>query len=325
MHSARSLILDWLERGLIDPSKLRVAFELGGVLPTAAQWRRFLDRLLLWAGTVFVGAAVIFFFAFNWDALDRLAKLGIVEALLLAALGLVWHLGLERAAGKAALLGAALVTGTLLALIGQIYQTGADTFELFAVWAAAILPWTLLARFPALWLLWIVLVNLAVWLYFRTFGWLLNGVFGVTFGAERQLWLLFALNSAALAIWEAGAVRIAWLRERWALRLIATASGALVTAIAARYVLDWRSASGWALPAWLGWLGAVYALYRYRVKDLYALAGGVLSIIVVTVFFLSRHLLERGDAGAFLVIGLVVIGLSAAGGWWLREIATEGA
>lgn len=321
MHSPRSLILDWAERGAIEPAKLRAALELGGVLPTAQQWRRFLDRLLLWSGTVFLGAGAVFFFAFNWDALDRLAKLGLVESSLLAALGLVWRLGLDRAAGKAALLGAALLAGTLFALIGQIYQTGADTFELFAVWAAAILPWALLARFPALWLLWIVLVNLAVWLYFRTFGWM----FDVVFGPERQLWLLFALNTAALAIWEAGAARIAWLRERWALRLIATASGAFVTALAARTVLEWRGTSGWALLAWLVWLAAAYGLYRHRVKDLFVLAGGVLSVIVVAAFFLARHLLERGDAGGFLVIGMVVIGLSAAGGWWLREIAKEGA
>ncbi len=321
MHSARSLILEWAERGMIDPARLRAALETGEVLPGAGRWRRFLDRLLLWTGTAFLAAAVVFFFAFNWDALDRLAKLGIAEALLLATLGLVWRLGLERMAGKAALFGAALAAGTLFALIGQIYQTGADTFELFAVWAGAILPWALIARFPALWLLWLVLVNLATWLYFRTFGWL----FSFLFGTEHQLWLLFALNTAALAIWEAGATRIAWLRERWALRLVATASGAFVTALAVRYVFDGRSASGWALPAWLAWLAAAYVIYRSRVKDLYVLAGGVLSVVVVIASFLSEHLLERGDAGAFLVIGLTVIGLSAAGGWWLREIAKEGA
>ena len=49
----------------------------------------------------------------------------------------------NRPAGKAALLAAALLTGGLLALIGQTYQTGADTFELFATWAALILPWVL--------------------------------------------------------------------------------------------------------------------------------------------------------------------------------------
>ncbi len=321
MRTARNLILDWVERGAIDSARLRAALEAAGALPSAMQWRSFLDRLLLWAGTVFLAVAVIFFFAFNWDALDRLAKLGIVEALLLAALGLVRRLGLERAAGKAALFGAALVAGALFALIGQIYQTGADTFELFAVWAAAILPWALLARLPALWLLWLVLVNLCAWLYFQTFG----GLFNIAFGAERQLWLLFALNTAALAIWEAGAARIAWLRERWALRLIATASGAFVTALAVRYVFDWRSSSGWALPVWLAWLAAAYAIYRSRVKDLYVLAGGVLSTVVVVASFLSEHLLQRSEAGGFLLIGLVVIGLSAAGGWWLRELAKEDA
>ena len=45
-----------------------------------------------------------------------------------------------------------LFTGALLALVGQTYQTGADTYELFALWAFAITAWVAVARLPALWL-----------------------------------------------------------------------------------------------------------------------------------------------------------------------------
>lgn len=319
MAQARDEILDWVQQGRIAPERLRAALEAGGALPGAGDWRRFLDRLLLWLGAVMLATAAIFFFAFNWQEMGRLAKIGLVEVLTLGALVLVWRLGLERAAGKASLLAASLLVGALLALIGQIYQTGADSYELFAVWAAAILPWALVGRLPALWILWLALVNLAVSLYFLTSGLL----WGLVFAPERLGWLLFGLNTAALLAWEAlAAAGIDWLRERWSVRILATASGAVITALAVHDVADWRSASGWGAPVWLAWLAAAYAAYRHKIKDLYVLAGGVLSVIVVAATFLGKHMPMK-DAGALLFIGLVVIGLSAAGGWWLKTIANE--
>lgn len=107
-----------------------------------------------------------------------------------------WRLGLERAAGKAALLAASLLVGALLALAGQIYQTGADTWELFAVWALMVFPWVAASRFSALWLFWLGLLNVASSLYFRTWG----SFFGLFFDTETQLWWLFALDTAALCV-----------------------------------------------------------------------------------------------------------------------------
>jgi len=320
MKHDRQDILDWSEAGRIAPEALRRALEAGGVLPDRDQWRDFLDRLLLWLGVVMVASALVFFLAYNWEALGRYARFALAEGLLLAALAYLGAKGVERAAGKAVLVSAAIFTGALFALIGQTYQTGADPYELFAVWALAILPWALLGRLPALWILWLALVNLAVVLYFQAF----RGVFGVLFGPERQLWLLFGLNTLALAAWELLArTGFDWLRERWAARVIATAGGACITALAMFAVLDTQGA--WLeLLVWLAWIGAAYAVYRRRLKDVYVLAGGVLSAIVVVASFLSRHLLDRHfEAGGLLLIGLVVIGMSAAGGYWLKQVAGE--
>jgi len=319
MANPRNEILEWIEQGRIEQRNLRRALELGEVLPTAAEWRRFLERLLLFMGSAMLAAGVIFFVAHNWQELGRYTKFGLAEALMLVALALVWRLGLNRASGKATLLVTALLTGALLALVGQTYQTGADTFELFAAWAVAILPWVLVSRFPALWILWLALLNLAITLYFHVFG----GWFGIVFGPERQLWLLFWLNTAALVAWEAAAASgIDWLRERWAVRLIATASGALVTVLAVFAVFGSKAGAGWSAIAWLAWLAAAYMVYRSRIKDVYVLAGGVLSVIVVAATFLSKHLI-RAEAFGFLIVGLFVIGMSAAAGYWLKRVASE--
>lgn len=319
MANPRDEILDWSEQGRIAPGRLRAALEAGGALPGANDWRRFLDRLLLWMGTVMLACSAIFFFAFNWAEMGRLAKIGLVEAPILGALFLLWRLGLERASGRAVLFAAALLTGGLLALIGQIYQTGADTWELFAVWAAAILPWTLVGRLAPLWVLWLALLNLAVSLYYLTFGFL----WGFVFAPQRLMWMLFGLNTGALVAWEAcAAAGLEWLRERWSARVVATASGTLITWLALTDVFDWRSSSHWGLPLWLGWMAAAYAAYRRWLKDVYVLAGGVLSAIVVIAALFGKSL-SHSDAGGFLFMGLVIIGLSAAGGWWLKSVINE--
>ena len=163
---SRSEVLDWIEAGRIAPGAERRALRAAGMIPARAEWRGFLAQLALWLGTVALAAAVIFFFAFNWDDLGRFAKFGLLEAAIVAGLLALWWTGLDGTAGKALLTLLSLLVGALLALTGQVYQTGADTYELFAWWAVLILPWVVVGRFSPLWLLWLGLVNLAVWFYF---------------------------------------------------------------------------------------------------------------------------------------------------------------
>lgn len=321
MTDTRHIVLDWVERKHIAVPDLARALAVAGALPSREEWRQFLDRLLLWMGTVLVAAGVIFFLAYNWKELGRFGKFALVEALVVAALLMFWRLGPDRSAGKAALFGAGLCLGALLALIGQTYQTGADTFELFGTWAAMILPWALIGRSTALWLLWLTLVNLAIALYFQAFP----SVFGILFGTERMLWALFAFNTVGLAVWETVAARgAAGLSRRWGPRLLATASGGFVTLLAMMQIIDAGNSGVSGVFAWLAWLAAAWAMYRNAVRDVFVLAGGVLSVIVVVATFFVRHL-STNDASGFLLVGIVVIALSAAGGWWLKRLAAEDA
>jgi uncharacterized membrane protein len=321
MRVARDVIIEWIEQGHVRSQDLPQAFVLAGVTPDGNAWRHFIAGLLLWLGAVLLAAGTIFFFAYNWQALGRFAKFGLLEGLFVAAAAAAWYYGLEKIAGQAFLLLAALLTGALLALIGQTYQTGADPYELFAVWALLILPWVAVVRVAALWLMWVALLNLAIVLYFQAF----RGLFGVVFADGNLLWILFALNTAALAAWEFAAFRgVNWMRGRWPARAFATASGALAATLALWAIFDGRSSIGpFALSAYALWMAAVYFYYRHRKRDLFMLAGGVLSAIVVVAAFLGDSMLERADAGGFLFIGLVVIGMSAAGALWLKKIGAE--
>jgi uncharacterized membrane protein len=321
MAGPRKQILDWARQGCLPAGALPEALRIGGAEPSPDDWRRFLDRLALWLGAVFLAAAVIFFMAYNWLALGRFAKFGLVEAGIAAAVGLCWRMGVDRTAGKAALLTAALLAGSLLALVGQTYQTGADPWELFAFWALAIFPWAAAGRFGALWLFWIGLLNLAAVLYHQAFG----GLFGALLGDETLWWVLFGLDSLALGAWElaASVTGAAWLSERWPPRVLAVASGGLITALALEGILGSRASDPAAVLGYCAWLAAAYLAYRYWKPDLFVLSGGVLSAIIVVACLLAKGLMDRFEAGGLLFIGLVVIGLSALAGYWLKAVSAE--
>ncbi|HXT69042.1 MAG TPA: DUF2157 domain-containing protein [Vicinamibacterales bacterium] len=319
---ARRVILEWAEQGAVPPEHIDRALALTGVTPGASEWRRFISALLFWLGALLFAAGVIFFFAYNWDALGRFAKFGLVEALLAASIVAAAVAGPDKTAGKAALLLASMLTGALLALIGQTYQTGADTFELFAWWAVLILPWAIAARTPAVWLLIVLLVNLAVAFYFTAFRRFLF------FGGndESLVWALAVLNAVILIAWEFGTwFGPQWMQERWPRRIISVASGTTVTVLAVWGLFESREVGQLSIPAYAAWLVAAYAFYRHFSRDLFVLAGGVLSVIVFVTALLGKTLLDHAEAGGFLIIGVAVIGMSAAGAMWLRSVAAEDA
>ena len=162
------------------------------------------------------------------------------------------------------------------------------------------------------------MLNIAIIFYYSTIG----GLFGWVFAPDLLLWVLFVLNTIALAVWELFALMRA--QERWAIRLVATASGGLITTLAIFGVLGLHGNNGLGLAAWGVYYLAVYMLYRHIVLDVYVLAGSVLSIIIVVTTFLGEMMLKSSNApGALLLIGLVVIGLSGAGGWWLKQVVNE--
>jgi uncharacterized membrane protein len=321
MSEHRTEILDWIAQGRLQSDALPTALRVAGLSPGRADWREFFNYLTLWLGATLCAVGIIFFFAYNWQAMGRFAKFGLVEIFIIASLALSWRLNFNRVTGQALLLFATLLVGALLALVGQTYQTGADTYELFTVWAMAVLPWVAVSCFAPLWLFWLGLINMAATLYYQTFG----GLFGWLFDSGQILWAVFILNTAALCIWEIAAyLGVSWLRERWSVRILAVASGSLITILATWTILDFNEHHKiTALPVYLVWMTAAYIVYRHVTKDVFVLAGGVLSAIIFITVWLSKLMLEHDDGGAFLFIWLVIITLSAIGGFWLKSVVNE--
>jgi uncharacterized membrane protein len=149
----------------LDEAASRRAMEIAGLIPAAAAWRRYIDYFLMALGVALILTGAAAFLAWNWADLGRMSKFALLQGGIVLTVVAAWRLGLDSVAGRAGLLAAAILVGLLLALYGQVYQTGADPYGLFLTWAIMVLPLVLIGRQAGLWLLLVVLANLTLILY----------------------------------------------------------------------------------------------------------------------------------------------------------------
>lgn len=312
-------------RGLLDAPALERALRITGHLPDRTGWRSFIERALLVLGVLFLLSGIFFFFAYNWADMHYLAKLAVVEVAILIAVGFSQWLGLGRGTGQVALLVASLLVGALLAVFGQAYQTGANSYRLFLNWALLILPWALIGNFAPLWFALLVLVNLA-------YAFFCEQVLGLD--GYPLLESLFLLNAVALLCWEIAESRgsARWL-ARWFPRLIAVAAFFFVTFPTLEYIFNWSSQPWEGMRQWffapglyVAFLAAVLLVYLYRVRDLFMLTLALASVIVVITALVGRAV---DFDGTFIFLGMsaLVIGQATLAVLWLRRVqaAWEGA
>lgn len=320
MASTRRELISLIEQGVIPPEQVARAVQASGLLPSHRAWALFIDRLLLWLGGLSLAFAVLFFIAYNWAEMGRWLRFGVVQAAIVLAVGIAIWPKASPMVQRVALTSATLLVGVLLALFGQVYQTGADPWQLFFTWALLALPWVWVARFELLWVLWLGLLNLAVGLYFRTWG----GPFGVLVSSDAVLWGLFGLNTLALITWEWGARYRDWPRQ-WAVRLLAVGSGVPITLLMMTLIADAGLVWSPVLVIYPFWLAALYGIYRYWRPDLFMIAGGCVSALTVTTLLLARVLLWDGDwqEGSLLLITIVVLAMGAGAVVWLKWLHRE--
>ena len=320
MISPRNQLIELIEQGAIPMEKVGDALTVAKVAPDGKAWQTFIGHLLLWLGGLALAFAVMFFIAFNWNDIGRFAKFGIVEGLIILAIVAYCKFGEHTATSKVSLLVATIFLGVLLALYGQTYQTGADPWQLFFNWALMMLPWAIIGRFAAIWIVWVVLINISIVLYHQTFG----GAFWFIFSSDTgMLWLAFFFNTLVLITWEFLTETWRWLSERWAIRLLAVASGVPINWLVLHAIFNSRDASVLPGLVWAIWLALLFCIYRKIRPDLFMLAGGCLSAIAVSVSFLGKHMLKDGSPGDFLLLALLVIGMGAGAAFWLKNVHQE--
>ncbi|MDR2195947.1 MAG: GDYXXLXY domain-containing protein [Gallionellaceae bacterium] len=237
---------------------------------------------------------VICWMAANWDVFHRLTKLSLVGALLLLAA--ITSILVPRARTPALLLALAAV-GALLALIGQIYPSGADAWELFAYWTLFGLPFALAARHDAVWVLWVIVASVAIGLW-----------------REQTNVLMFAeyIDVVASDSLESG---LNWRETIWTSCALAIALACVFAPIAPLRALT--GAASWAFR--LASLGAVFLVTYTGLEHMFTMDFNgfpfvsMLVLLVAAVALLRLRPLELG------VLSLVFAGLDALLiGWIFR-------
>lgn len=303
----------------LESNALEYALRRIKVLPDDGAWRNFLDNMFLLLGITLLSVGVVFFFAYNWNDMGRFTKFGLLEAGILIMVLFATVRGLEYLSAQAAILAASILVGALLAFYGQTYQTGADMFELFLFWAILISPWVFVNRFAPLWLLWLILLNISLILFWTQ----VVEFSGPEISIELYL-LLFLLNGTALIIWEV-ASNIEWLQGKWLgiTLFVATMTTLIVPTLATIIDFDiiWQENMLFGLITGLYVFITIFSIwyYRYQRHDLLLLAV-CLSGILATLTTLIGVSLPLDEVVLFLLLAILVIGQATLATKWLLYI-----
>jgi uncharacterized membrane protein len=289
-------------------------YSKAGFKPSIQTWIGFISKFVLSLGVLFTVSGVIFFFAYNWSELHKFSKLSIVGGAIIATTIITLFYQLNKFHAQLSLLAVAVFIGSLLAVFGQIYQTGANAYDLFLNWAMLITGIVLISNFKPLWFLWLALINTAL-IFFA--------------GQILRHWIdplafisLFVVDTIALVIYEYFYLRKQDLfASRWLPRIIGFAAiSSLTIAGIAGIVTDFEN-SGHILCILLA-LGSyvgTFLFYSRKVYDLSSIAVTCICIIAM-IFTTVLKAADYDTASIFFIGGFITVGLTIASAFILIKI-----
>lgn len=307
----------------LSPPAIARALDIATATPSRTEWQRFLARTLTLLGVALVLAGIVCFFAYNWSRIGRFGKLGLIEAGIVVATLVGWW-RLPRLSGQIALTAAAVLVGPLFGVIGQSYQTGADPYTLFLTWTLVIIPWVVAARFTTLWVVEVVVLDVALALWW-----------GQAVGPSTddswvgRLLLIALVHTTAIVAWEWQYRRpTPWLREKWAAHELALAGFIALVVGGSWFVVEpthYGGAFNWggavALAALIGTIASAFWYYqRFRLDRFMVTVAGAAGLALAAVV-VGRVLIEDLDLDAFgwLFLAIFIVGEITFGLRWLRQ------
>jgi len=298
--------------GVLGPAALERALELTRRRPTADSWYRFARFQLIILGTVLAVAGAIFFIAANWDVFTPQARMGLAAAAMAAATLAGGWIGLDKLSGRAAALAGGLLFGPLMALVGQVYQTGADAYELFLAWSLVLAGYALAIRFAGAWITALLLGVVTTYLW-------IDQALGSNPFETPGLWASLALAAALTAL---ALARRVTRRESDALGAVALVLGwciAFAHGATAIVLHGWASGQLIALLLALAQPLVMLQLGR-RIGDFGLERGAMASLFGLLTVAEGKLVFDVLDleVGGLLVMGLLLSVQGYVGGEWFR-------
>jgi len=291
-------------RGLTPPARRRLLRLAGfGVEPAGLSSSLALGLAVLAAALC--GLGIVMWIAANWSDFGRIGRFVLLQSVVVVmGLGAWWRPAARPALGLLTLLG----IGAMFAYFGQTYQSGADPWQLFALWAALALPLALGVRSDVVWAPWALVAMTGISLWTRAHAghsrWWDHADFNMTpvylVGWALSIALVLALGPILRRKTGAGV----WaMRTAVTLFVVAITSSALIGLFGTH--VDPLYGLGLLMMGGAGWL-----LSRRGHLDIFALSAVVLGLDTLLVCGLAR--LMFADFGLGDMRGLLLIGLAAA-------------
>lgn len=273
-------------------------------LPQPSTLPAWLPRGVVVLAAALGGLGVVMWIAANWASMGRIGHFALLQGLVLVmGVGAALKPAARGPLGLLALLG----IGALFAYFGQTYQTGADPWQLFALWAVLALPLCWGARSDVLWAPWALVVVTAISLWTHTYS-------GHRWGVEAdQLRVHVIAWSACLGL----AVVLSPLCHRWtgagvwSFRTAVTLAVAAITLTALGGLFHKPVQAQYVLGLLIFAL-ALALLNVYRWFDIFAISAVALGVNALLAIGVARWLFDNGGGGDW-VGKLMLMGLIAAG------------
>ncbi|MBM7702066.1 GDYXXLXY domain-containing protein [Metabacillus iocasae] len=260
-------------------------------------------------GLSLILAAIIYFFAANWPGFDKWTKISLSIALMVLFYGTsyLFTTWLKRRPflSEWLMFTGCLTFGVTVAILGQIYNSHADSFQLFLVWAIPALLFSIFTKYQPFYILSHVLLHVALWFWMFPS----SSFFGADEGWYRSLLIIVAVVNVSLFL----IIQKGWLQSK-ALSFLSLAAfhGAMlgltlgelfepfivfvsVIYIAAAAFLFWYSnRQGWS--KWFtvisGLAATFFLIWKFIAFLLYI---GSESIFYLTIYF------------PFIIVGIAVV------------------
>ena len=280
--------------------------QLAGLEREPPQLQAYLPRAVAILGAALAGLGIIFWIAANWALFGRFGRFALLEGIFVLMCGTA----LWRPVWRAPLtLLAMLCIGGFFACFGQSYQSGADPWQLFALWSALALPLCLGVRSDVLWMPWSLLVISAVSLWVRAYS---GGQWSVSaddLPAHALAWgaalaLAFGLGPRLRRFSGAGP---------WSFRTALLLLLGMVTATALAALFQQSLAPQYAL-ALVVLSGGVGVLAQPRYFDMFGMCAGALGLNILLDAGFAQAVLSGYNSnyyGGLLVISCVTATLLA--------------
>ncbi|HTO14633.1 MAG TPA: DUF2157 domain-containing protein [Edaphocola sp.] len=257
-------------------------------------WQKFFQIFIISLGVGFTVAGIVFFFAYNWDDLNKFTKIGLLQGLIIITTLIVLLPQIKDHVKNIILTGASVLVGVLFAVFGQIYQTGANAYDFFLAWTIFITLWVSVSNFSPLWLIYLFLINTTFILYSEQVAKDWSGIFICL--------VLFLFNAFVLisAVYLDKSKKLKWFLNILALASISYATIGIVIGIFDKYqhsfpILIFIAAITFGLGIWHG----------LKTKSVFYLSVIPFSLIIIV----SALLIKISDSEMmFLLVSLFIIG-----------------